>query len=149
MKKILLISVVVVSIITLALLQKLGILNNISDKTPPTTNSLTNNSDSSDSQTTDKQTKYRDGAYTGDVTDAIFGPYQVRAIIKNGKISDIEFLQYPNDVENSRKVSAFANPALKQEAIASQNAKVDIVSGATQTSDAFILSLQSALDQAI
>jgi uncharacterized protein with FMN-binding domain len=39
-------------------------------------------------------------------------------------------------------------PALRREAIQAQNAQVDIISGATLTSEAFIQSLQSALDQA-
>ena len=39
-------------------------------------------------------------------------------------------------------------PNLKQEAITAQNAQVDIVSGATDTSNAFMQSLSSALSQA-
>src|SRR5581483_10905733 len=90
--------------------------------------------------------QYRDGTYTGDVADAFYGPMQVRALIKNGRISDVEFLQYPHDRQTSIEISRQSMPILAQEAIRSQRAKVDIVSGATQTSDAFVQSLQSALD---
>lgn len=41
-----------------------------------------------------------------------------------------------------------AMPMLRSEAIQAQSANVDTVSGATMTSEAFIQSLQSALDQA-
>jgi uncharacterized protein with FMN-binding domain len=41
-----------------------------------------------------------------------------------------------------------AMPMLKQEAIQKQAARVDIISGATFTSQAFVQSLTNALDQA-
>src|SRR5581483_632873 len=91
---------------------------------------------------------YKDGTYTGIVTDAFYGPYQVQAVISGGKISDIVFLQYPNDRGTSREINSQAMPLLKQEAITAKSARVDIVSGATQSSGAFQQSLQSALDKA-
>ena len=91
---------------------------------------------------------FKDGQYTGDITDAYYGNVQVKANISGGKISDVQFLQYPNDRRTSVSINSQAMPYLKQEAIQSQNANVDIVSGATQTSRAFRQSLQSALDKA-
>lgn len=93
--------------------------------------------------------KYKDGSYTGPVTDAFYGNVQVKAVITGGKISDVIFLQYPNDRNTSVEINSQAMPFLKQEAIQAQSAKVDGVSGATQTSRAFIQSLDSALQQAI
>ena len=72
----------------------------------------------------------------------------MKAVIQNGKITDVQFLQYPNDNGHSARVSSFSMPALKQEAIAAQSANVDVVSGATQTSEAFRQSLADALAQA-
>jgi uncharacterized protein with FMN-binding domain len=92
--------------------------------------------------------QYRDGQYTGSVADAFYGNIQVKAIISNGKISDVQFLQYPNDRRNSIEINTQAMPLLTQEAIRVQSAQVDGVSGATQTSRAFIESLSSALAQA-
>jgi len=66
----------------------------------------------------------------------------------NGAIADVQFLQYPQDNGHSRQVSAKAIPILKQEAIAAQSAQVNIVSGATATSQAFQQSLADALAQA-
>ncbi|MCL4389881.1 MAG: FMN-binding protein [Patescibacteria group bacterium] len=91
---------------------------------------------------------YKDGVYTGAVADAYYGNVQVQATVTGGKITDVVFLQYPNDRPTSREINAIAMPALKQEAISAQNAQVDIVSGATQTSMAFQQSLASALTQA-
>lgn len=98
--------------------------------------------------TTTPTTAYKDGSYTGSPADAFYGTIQVEAIITSGKISDIKFLQYPNDQPNSVRVNTIAMPLLKQEAITAQSAKVDSVSGATQSSGAFVQSLGVALAQA-
>ncbi len=93
-------------------------------------------------------TLYKDGTYTGSVADAYFGNLQVQAIITGGKITDVVFLQYPNDRNTSVQINSQAMPYLKAEAIAKQNANVNIITGATQSSGAFNLSLASALAQA-
>jgi len=93
--------------------------------------------------------KYKDGQYTGNVADAFYGNLQVKAIISGGKITDVQFLQYPNDQQNSVFVNQQAMPVLKQEAIKAQSSHVDIVSGATESSVAFVQSLTNALDQAV
>lgn len=93
--------------------------------------------------------KYRDGTYTGPVADAFYGPLQVRVLISRGRISDVQFLQYPSDRQTSVEINSQAMPYLKQEAIAAQSAQVDGVSGATQTSRAFRETLGAALNQAI
>lgn len=91
---------------------------------------------------------YKDGSYTGTVVDAFYGNIQVKAIIQGGKITDVQFLQFPNDQPNSVAVSNQSTPVLKQEAIAAQSAQVDVVSGATDTSQAFVKSLSAALANA-
>ncbi len=91
---------------------------------------------------------YKNGIFIGSVADAFYGSVQVQAIIANGKISDVQFLQHPSDRTTSIAINTYAMPNLKQEAIQSQGPNVDIVTGATQTSQAFIQSLTSALSQA-
>lgn len=91
---------------------------------------------------------YADGSYTGSVADAYYGLVQVRATISGGKLTDVQFLQYPNDRSTSREINSQAMPLLKQEAIAAQSARVDGVSGATDTSAAFVESLGVALGKA-
>jgi uncharacterized protein with FMN-binding domain len=57
-------------------------------------------------------------------------------------------LQYPADRSTSRYINAQALPVLDSEVVSAQSALVDIVSGATLTSDAYLRSLNSALRQA-
>lgn len=92
--------------------------------------------------------KYKDGTYAGDVTDAFYGNVQVQVTISGGKISDVVFLQQPNDNPTTRQINAQATLLLRQEAITAQSAQVDIISGASQTSQAFQQSLSSALQKA-
>lgn len=89
--------------------------------------------------------KYKDGTYTGNVADAYYGNLQVQAVISGGKLVGINILDYPQDRSTSRAINAEALPILKQEAIKAQSAKIDILSGASATSPAFIQSLGSAL----
>jgi uncharacterized protein with FMN-binding domain len=91
---------------------------------------------------------YKDGAYTGSTTDAYYGNVQVRVTISGGKLTNVEFLQRPDTHRQSVQINQQAMPMLQQEAIQSQSAQIDGVSGATLTSQAFIESLGAALSQA-
>lgn len=91
---------------------------------------------------------YKDGTYTGNEADAYYGWVKVQAVIQHGKITDVQFLEYPSDRRTSRAINAQAMPWLQQEAIQAQSARVNIISGATLTSEAFANSLQSALNTA-
>jgi uncharacterized protein with FMN-binding domain len=116
------------------------------------TNSSTGTSNTatgtSSTTATTSSTSYKDGTYTGSTADAYYGYIQVRATISGGKLTNVEFLQYPNSHRESVQINTQAMPLLKQEAIQSQTAQVDGVSGATLTSQAFIESLTNALNQA-
>ncbi|HUC88504.1 MAG TPA: FMN-binding protein [Candidatus Paceibacterota bacterium] len=91
---------------------------------------------------------WNDGAFLGSDEDAYYDHLQVKAVISGGKLSDVVFVYYPKDNPTSARKSAHATPILKSEAIASQSANVNTVSGATYTSEAFMRSLASALAQA-
>lgn len=91
---------------------------------------------------------YKDGSYTGAVTDAQWGYVQVHVVIQNGKMANVQFLQYPHDRNRSVEINGYADPQLIQEAIQAQSARVDIITGATDSSEAFIQSLSDALSQA-
>ncbi len=92
--------------------------------------------------------QYVDGTYTGSVEDAYYGMVQVQAVILGGRLASVDFLQYPNDRSTSRYINDQAMPILKSEAIQAQSADVSGVSGASETSPAFIQSLGNALAQA-
>lgn len=91
---------------------------------------------------------YKDGTYTGKSSDAFYGYVQVRATVSGGRLSDITILNYPQDRDNSIAINNDALPQLKQQAIQAQSSEVDGVSGATDTSQAFMESLGDALAQA-
>jgi uncharacterized protein with FMN-binding domain len=91
---------------------------------------------------------YRDGDYTGQTIDAYYGLLQVQARIQQGRLADVQILQYPNDRRTSIRINNVALPWLKTEVIQAQSANVDIISGATLTSEAYMMSLESALASA-
>ena len=117
----------------------------VSPVTTPTSTPTTTQSTSTGSTTTAGQ--YKNGTYTGSVADAFYGKLQVTAVIQGGALVDVQFPQAPSGGHSS-DVSAVALPTLRQEAITAQSANVNIVSGATQDSQAFQQSLASALAQA-
>jgi uncharacterized protein with FMN-binding domain len=92
--------------------------------------------------------QYVDGSYTGSPADAYYGTVQVQAVIQGGKLVTVNFLSYPSDRRTSQSINSQAIPLLQQEAIQAQSANVNTISGASDTSAAFIQSLSSALTQA-
>ncbi|WIB79007.1 FMN-binding protein [Curtobacterium sp. MCPF17_002] len=93
-------------------------------------------------------TSLKDGTYTGTTAVTRFGNVQVQVTIAGGKITDVTALQLTDQDGRSVQISAQAAPLLQQEALTAQSATIDTVSGATYTSEGYIQSLQSALDQA-
>lgn len=92
--------------------------------------------------------QYTDGTYDGSTYNAYYGNVQVSVTVTGGKITAVKFLQYPNTHSTSVFINQQAMPYLQQEAIQAQNANVQLISGATYTSQAFIQSLSSALAKA-
>ena len=76
-----------------------------------------------------------------------WGEVQVAVTLEGGDIIDVESLALPLGDRHSSGINQRAEPVLRQQAIAIDSADVDVVSGATYTSQAYALSLQSALDQ--
>lgn len=123
--------------------------NSSANSSTATTNgSSTSNTSNTASTKNSPAVSYKDGTYTGKVADAYYGNIQVAVVISSGKISNVNFLQHPNDNPTSSYINQQADPYLKQEAIQSQNSNVSIITGATFSSEAFIQSLASALNQA-
>jgi uncharacterized protein with FMN-binding domain len=91
---------------------------------------------------------YKDGIYVGSTEDVFYGDIQIRATIASGRLDTIEFLKYPNDQKTSIMINTQMMPILIQEAIQKQSSEVDIVSGATDSSEGFRRSLANALGQA-
>jgi uncharacterized protein with FMN-binding domain len=85
---------------------------------------------------------------TSDAISNQYGNVQLKVTISGGKITGIEALQVPNGDPKSVEINAYAEPALRQSALTAQSANIDVVSGATYTSDSYATALQNALDQA-
>ena len=88
------------------------------------------------------------GTVTGEVAQTRWGPVQVQLAIESGRITGVTVLQYPNGNGRDREINADALPILTQQTLTAQSADIDMVSGATVTSEGYLTSLQSALDQA-
>ena len=88
------------------------------------------------------------GTFTGDVVQTRFGPVQVQITVSGGTISDVTALQLTDDGGRSVQISNYAAPLLREEVLQAQSANVQTISGATVTSDAYLTSLQAALDAA-
>jgi uncharacterized protein with FMN-binding domain len=95
-----------------------------------------------------KKGGYKDGTYTGDLVDAYYGNVQVVAIISGGQITDVQVPVYPSDRTTSLRLSQNAIASFKTEVIKTQTTPVNIVSGATQTSQGMSASLKTALVKA-
>ena len=88
------------------------------------------------------------GTYTGDAVATRWGTVQVQIVVQNGKIVSADAVDYPNENPRDQQINAYAIPQLNAEVVAAQSGSIDAVSGATVTSDGYITSLQSAIDQA-
>ena len=147
MKKLLLASFVVASFIVYSLYERrsgtpvVATPMSLAQNTHPAS---TGSADSTPSPTS----AYKDGQYTGPAEDAYYGYVQVKATISGGKLTNVNFLQFPDEENTSQGINSQAMPYLVQEALQAQSAQVNTISGATNTSDAFIQSLSAALSQA-
>ena len=85
---------------------------------------------------------------TGSTASTRWGDVQVSITVTDGKITAVDVPEYPTGNGKDREINADALPVLTQETLAAQSADIDMVSGATVTSQGYLQSLQSALDKA-
>jgi uncharacterized protein with FMN-binding domain len=89
-----------------------------------------------------------DGTFTGNSVDTRWGPVQVAITVAGGRITGATAVVYPNGNPRDAQINSYALPVLSREVIDAQSAQIDMVSGATVTSEGYLGSLQSAIDQA-
>lgn len=82
----------------------------------------------------------------GAVIDTKYGTVQVQVVILEQVITDVIAMKLTDSSATSIEISARAAPILRDEVLAAQSAQVDVISSATYTSEAYLTSLQSALD---
>jgi hypothetical protein len=75
-----------------------------------------------------------------------YGHVQVQVTVAGGRILDVAVVDMATTNPVSRYRSRAAVPRLRAEVLAGQDAGVDVVTGATFTSHAYLRSLQAALD---
>jgi uncharacterized protein with FMN-binding domain len=85
---------------------------------------------------------------TGTVAQTRWGPVQVELTVAGGTITHVSVLQHPTGNGTDERINGYALPILIRETMDAQDANIDMVSGATVTSEGYLESLQSALDRA-
>ena len=90
----------------------------------------------------------KSGSFTGQSYANPYGNVQVQVVISGGKITSVKTIQYPNGHQQSVFINSQALPLLEQEVLKAQSAQINIVGGATFTSQGYAQSVQSALDAA-
>jgi uncharacterized protein with FMN-binding domain len=84
----------------------------------------------------------------GQAVQTQYGVVQVQVVLSGNKIKNVSFLQLTAYDPRSEAINSAAAPILLQQTLAAQSSQIDGVSGATYTSEGYVQSLQSALDQA-
>lgn len=79
------------------------------------------------------------------VTAGPYGPVQVQIVTTNGRITSVRAIKLPDGADDI-EINDIAVPKLIGQTLERQSAQLDVVSGATYTSLAYIKSLQSAID---
>lgn len=102
----------------------------------------------SSSSTATTKSGVKNGTFTGTAESTQYGDVQVQAIVSGGKLTNVNVLQVPDRGGYEDQIVQIALPQLKTEALSKQSGNIDVVSGATYTSQGYAQSLQSALDQA-
>ena len=77
----------------------------------------------------------------GSAQGSEFGTVQVQVTFSSSQVTDVQLLQQP---DSGRGIDTL--PQLREEALQAQSSHIDTISGATQTSESYIQSLQAAID---
>ncbi len=86
--------------------------------------------------------------YKGSAVQTRYGTVQVAVTVAGTKITNVSFLQLTSHDGRSADINSQAAPLLLQETLRAQSSNIDTISGATYTSEGYLHSLQSALNQA-
>jgi uncharacterized protein with FMN-binding domain len=98
-------------------------------------------------QHTSRPTPTQPATITGQPVQTPYGVVQVKITAAGSHLVNVVPVKLPHDSARSSEIAAAAAPILHSEALRANSAQIDIVSGATYTSDGYAQSLQSALDR--
>jgi uncharacterized protein with FMN-binding domain len=85
---------------------------------------------------------------SGPVITTPFSVIQVRATLTRGRLTGVETVELTGDGPHTEALNARAEPILRAEALKAGSADIDVVTGATYTSESWRDSLQAAIDAA-
>ena len=89
-----------------------------------------------------------DGTFDGAVINTRYGTVQVQAVISGGQISDVVAVKLTDADRRSVAISQQVAPMVREEVLSAQSAHVANITGGTYTTQAYLQSLQAALDAA-
>jgi uncharacterized protein with FMN-binding domain len=85
---------------------------------------------------------------TGQTVTTPFSVIAVRVTLTGDELTRVETVELSGTGARTQAINAHAEPILREEALRAGSAKIDVVSGATYTSESYKDSLQSAIDRA-
>jgi uncharacterized protein with FMN-binding domain len=118
-----------------------------SSSSDSTQSNSSSGSDSSGNNSSGSGSSSAGRVLTGDSIFTRYGPVQVELTVKGATITEIRMLAYPYNSPRDQQINTQALPILISETLDAQSSNIDMVSGATYTSQGYVQSLQSALDQ--
>ena len=123
-------------------------IEQLNNSTPSSTDSGSSGTSSTGSSGSSGSSSSASKTYAGDAVQTQFGPVQVQITVSDGTITKSEVVQGPWGNGRDQVINSQAVPILNSEAVQSQSAQIDMVSGASFTSNGYATSLQSAIDRA-
>jgi uncharacterized protein with FMN-binding domain len=84
----------------------------------------------------------------GDSENYGYGVLSVQVTLDGSRITDVTVTSLQAPESYSQSLAQYAVPMLRNEVLSAQSAQVNGISGATYTSEAYLYSVQSALDKA-
>jgi uncharacterized protein with FMN-binding domain len=85
---------------------------------------------------------------TGPLLTTPFSSIQVRAELTRGRLTGVQTLSLTGADAHTLAINRRAEPILREEALRAGSADIDVVSGATYTSESWIESLRAAIKDA-
>jgi hypothetical protein len=85
---------------------------------------------------------------TGPAVATRWGDVQVAITVDGSTITDVTVPVYPTGNGKDQRINAYALPILISDTLDAQSADIDMITGATVTSEGYVRSLQGALDRA-
>jgi uncharacterized protein with FMN-binding domain len=86
--------------------------------------------------------------YVGPAVQTPYGVVQVAITVAGSHIDHVGLVRLTAFDATSQMINSQAAPILVRETVAAQSSRIDVVSGATYTSEGYLQSLQRALDEA-